>query len=110
MRFSAGRIVRDTAPKNIIHGTAEPNFATFFTKWEGLPVEWVAQSVGAVDQRPIGYVARRVAADAIVFINNKGKGLNAVEQISVINECLGRTVAAHLRGESNPTELILSVS
>lgn len=104
-----GAIVSVAAPKNIINGTVEPNFATFFSKWDGLPVEWVAQSVGAVDERPIGYVARRVAADAIVFINNKGKGLNTVEQVKVINECLDRALAAHLRGDSNPSELMVSM-
>lgn len=87
--------------KTIVNGTAEPNFAPFFSKWGGLPVEWVEQTVGAVEQGPIGYVARRVAADAIVYIKNKGKGLNAVKQVKVINECLDKALAAHLRGASN---------
>lgn len=96
-------------PKTSVNGTAEPNFDPFFSRWSGLPVEWVAQSVGAIDQRPIGYVARRVAADAIVYIKSKGKTAKTIEQVKVMNACLERALAAHLTGSSRPSHTVLNM-
>lgn len=88
---------RATAPSQVVNGTAEVNFDPFFDKWDALPAEWVARSVGAVDQRPIGWVARRVAADAIVYIKQAGKSLHTEKQVERINDCLKATLNAHFR-------------
>lgn len=96
-----GGSTRATAPSQVVNGTAEVNFGPFFEKWGALPVEWVAQSVGAIDQRPIGWVARRVAADAIMYIQQPGKSLHTKEQVETINDCLKTTLQAHLRYDTS---------
>ncbi|CDF40354.1 unnamed protein product [Chondrus crispus] len=89
------------------NGSAEVNFAPFFARWSGLPVQWIATMVGAEDMRPIGWVARRVAADAISFINT-GKHFRTEEQVKVINQCLGKTLQAHFR-EDSPADVKIDV-
>lgn len=98
---------RDRAVRN---GSIEVNFEPFFEKWSGLPVEWQASNVGADDERPIGWVARRVAADAVVYVNKKGKATSrTVEQVSVINRCLECTARGFLMGDSRMNEAILDL-
>lgn len=66
----------------------EVDFSPFFAKWGGVPVQALAESVKATDMRPIGHVARRVAADAVAYANDKHVFFRTEEQVKVINQCL----------------------
>eukprot|EP00177_Eucheuma_denticulatum_P001225 GFKZ01002207.1.p1 GENE.GFKZ01002207.1~~GFKZ01002207.1.p1 ORF type:complete len:343 (+),score=37.22 GFKZ01002207.1:298-1326(+) len=99
-----------TADRGVNNGYIDVNFEPFFEKWSGLPVEWHAKNVGADDERPIGCVARRVAADAVVYVNKRGSATSRTrEQVRVINRCLECAARGFLIGDSRIEEIALDL-
>lgn len=76
----------------------EVDFALFLRKWKGLPVERIAEIRGTVDARPIGRVARKIAADALVFIKHEGAEFRTAQQVKVLNQCLINAAHAQFEG------------
>lgn len=91
-------------------GSLDVNFEEFFKKYRGLPVQWRAKNVGAIDERPIGYIARRIAADVCVYISGKGKDRDiSTNQVCLFNECIERTVSGLLQKEQEDTNVVIEV-
>lgn len=98
---STGSTVGQIAPLRARHSTniasqsqerqrpdREVDFSPFFARWRGVPVQALAENVKAGDVRPIGNVARRVAADAVAFVNDKRMFFRTEQQVTIINQCL----------------------
>lgn len=86
------------------------DYAPFFSQFRPVPVTSFSRRLEATEESELGQIARRVAADAVLYVKDPDARFRTQQHVTCINECLENALQSYMHPASDNNYVAINIS